>query len=209
MRARIIAFVLLLIAGLSAYAQEARHCSIELGAGIGPVHMYFPGACPSSIEKSMLSEKGQSIYNIDAPYPELSLSFVWETKKRWDLAVTAGVSTCRYQIAQHDQFGTDPQGKPRFKYQNPTPGEYRLAAPLVSLTFQGRYNWISSSGWKLYSGLTVGLVAQTDNIKEGAFPFPGIIPVGASYGKGHLYCFAEMAINSVAALGQAGLGWRF
>ena len=209
MRTPLAAILLLILTGVSAYAGDGdtpykKGFSLEIGAGPGPVHIRLSNVSPSLGDKYALADEGLTADMNDAWYPALSLSGIWRTAPRWEIALTGGVSWCHHKLIRHEEFGIDPYGNTRYDFSQGTPAGETNSTPVCSLTLQGRYLWTPQKKVELYSAFGLGLTTASDYI-----PIPALTPIALRFGGRHFYVFAEVALNPIALLGHGGLGWRF
>ena len=217
MRRLLLAGALLLGAAASAFGQEdgassayinpfERSLSLEVGTGIAPAHMYVIYMSLSYERRSEFAQYGQDADMDNAYYPEVDLSLVWRTSERWEHAFTAGVSWCHHQVLQYEEFGIDPQGRPRYNLYNGTPAGWADSSPFASITWQARYLYNPQAKVQMYSGIGLGIVTD---LRTGAVPLPAITLFGIRYTTPHFYFFAEEPLNPIAILAHGGLGWKF
>lgn len=209
MRTRLIVILLLLFAGTTTYAGDGdtpfkKGFSLEIGAGPGPLHMTLPGISPSSEIKRAWAKEGLEADLTDAFYPAVSLTGIWRTTERWEIALTGGVSWCHHHLIQYDSFGIDPYGEPRYDVSHGTPAGKADSSPVGSLTLQGRYLWRHQKTFEVYSAFGVGLTTATEFI-----PMPSLTPVAFRVGGKHLYAFAELTLSPFASIGHGGIGVKF
>ena len=190
--------------GLAAtvHGQEFRKTfSLEIGAGMGPAHMYLMNNPTWETEKA-LAALGQEAR--DGSYPALTVSGALRTWDRWETVATVGVSWGHFQITQYDTFGIDPEGKPRYDLKKGSPAGSMDLDPLWTLTIQERVYW--NPRWKVqpYTGWGLGIVFSSE-----IFPLPSVTPVGVRLGGRHVYGFVETPISTYGLLFHGGLGWKF
>ena len=186
----------------TAHGQEFRKTfSLEVGAGMGPAHMYLLKN-PSRDTEKALDELGQEA--IDGRYPALTVSGALRTWDRWETVATVGVSWGRFSIVQYETFGIDPQGKPRYDLKKGSPAGEKDLDPLWTLTIQERVFW--NPRWKVqpYSAWGLGIVFSSE-----VFPLPSVTPVGVRLGGRHFYGYIEAPLSTYGLLCHGGLGWTF
>ena len=210
MKARLLALTTLMLWGISAFAQEddpfpvpfQRKFSVEIGIGPAPFHMAL--VSPAWEFKQALAEEGKNITSIDRMYPAFSLSGVWHPFAHWEYVLTASASWRPYQITRYEEFGIDPQGKPRYDLTKGTPDGKRHY-PGVAVFFEARVYWNPAWRVKMYSAFGSGLF--TDG--SGLTPVPSLTPVALRINAGSLYFFVEDTLSPAATLLHLGLGWTF
>ncbi len=209
MRTRVLAvFALLLAWATDALAQEnPAGWSVQVGTGIIPYHMTL---IPTRSTLQELARSGQSTGTIHNPYgPALSLSGSFRRRKWTEFRFTLGGSWRVYEITQYSVFGTDPDGKPRYDLTDSHPAGTRNDS-VFSFTLECFHIWNPGRTVELYSGGGLGLLAGSVRlINEPFLPLPEITPIGARFGRGHLYGFLELTIGPITTLGHGGVGWRF
>ena len=214
MKAPMLVLALLSAWSLTAYAQETaeplpesfpKTFSLELGGGVPPLHMAL--VSQNLRYDEALADEGKEVDG-QVGIPALSVSFVWQTTARWQFALTGGASWAHGRIYQHETFGIDPQGKPRYDLNRKRAAGVKIL-PAGSLTLQARCFWNPKWKVRLYSGFGFGLALGAFDAKPRILPAPSLTPVGAQFGTGHFYAFLENSYSPYALLGQAGLGWRF
>ena len=180
--------------------------SIELSTGIQPLHSNYS---PSTARKRELAERGQEYVGSTAYRPVINLTGVYRPWKRTEFTFTAGVTWCHHQLMQYDEFGTDPDGKPRYNYINSEKVRHLAgwtdSTPLFSATLQWRHLWTPRHDLVLYSGAGAGVVF----ISRVIYPVPSVTPIGLRWDIQHFYIFAEGTIGPLATFVQGGLGWHF
>lgn len=199
---------LLLCIGAAAYAQDEtfqQSISVELGGGFGPLHMNFPGACPTSLEKSIYANQGKSLSCNQYLFPEVDLGVAWRFARRWELSLIGGIAWAEYTVRTHEQFGIDPYGRPRYDASKTIETYKKLSAPYFNSTLQARVIWNPRNQLQAYTAFGAG-IAMVGN--EWA-PFPALTPIGVRYGGEHLYGFLEIPFTTTSSLLHGGVGWRF
>jgi hypothetical protein len=200
--------MLFLCIGVAAYAQEEpfkKSISVELGGGIGPLHMSFPGVCPTSLEKNTYAKQGQSVYCNNIIFPEVALGVAWRFARKWELSAIGGVSWGEYTINTHEQFGIDQYGEPRYDASTVKESTKKLSPLYFNTTVQARVLWNPDSQVQAYSAFGVGLAV----VGHEWAPFPAITPIAVRYGGKHLYGFLENAFTTNSLLLHGGVGWKF
>ena len=201
---------IMLCIAVAAYAQEGvvdvSEFSVELGCGFGPMHMNFPGVCPTSAEKNDYWQQGKTVYsNYEILFPEVDLSVAWRFTRKWEVVLTGGISWTEYTVNTHDQFGIDPYGSPRYDFAHTSSTTKKLSKPYFNSTLQARVLWNPESQVKVYTGFGAGVAVVGP---EWAV-FPALTPIGVRFGKNHLYGFVENAFTTNAFILHGGAGWRF
>lgn len=199
---------LFLCISAAAYAQEEpfqKSFSVELGGGFGPLHMNFPGACPTSLETNTYAKEGKSLSCNNILFPEVALGAAWRISRKWELSWVVGISWAEYTVRTYEQFGIDPYGEPRYDSSRTIETYKMLSKPYFNSTLQGRRIWNPEGKVQAYTGLGLGIAVVG---KEWA-PFPALTPIGIRYGGEHLYGFLEIPFTTNSSLLHGGLGWRF
>lgn len=207
MRARFLITALLLLTQLAG-AQELpfqKSFSLELGTGYQPLHMTLS---PSRTVENALADKGQQVDKTGAYYPVISLTGVWRTRLRTEVALAAGISWCHHKIIQHEAFGIDPDGKPRYDLNKWKEAGWKDSTPIPSLTFRYRHLWNPDRALVAYSGAGVGIIPAS-GAGYPVIPLPELTPIGLRMAGEHFYFFLELTMGPVASLGHGGFGWRF
>lgn len=189
---------------LSAAANAQQQWSIEVGTGIQPLHMGFPGVSPTDEEERALAELGQSPDTRDEICPSVIVSGIWRYNPHCELVLTGNITWRHYMVIQYEQFGIDPKGKPRYNLMKEEELGWRDGFPVGSGTVQWRYLWNPQHKVKLYSGCGLGLSAGTYFI-----PTPSLTPLGVRFGGRHLYGFVEANLGPFATFADGGVGWTF
>ena len=201
--------ILFLCISAAAYAQEEpfqQSFSVELGGGLGPMHMSFPGVCPTSLEKNTYAKEGKSLYCNQNFFPEVALGVAWRFARKWELSLMGGISWAEYTVKTHEQFGVDPFGEPRYNASKTIDTYKILSAPYFNSTLQARLIWNPDQKVQVYTAFGVGIAVVG---KEWA-PFPAITPIAVRYSNGnHFYGFLENAFTTNSMLLHGGVGWRF
>ena len=186
------------------------HHALEIGAGPASFPQAFGrGSLDYGSMERELAEMGQypnAVFNID---PAFSLSWVYTLNKKWDIAVSVGLSWFNYRLFQCETFGTDPEGKPRYdRSTGHYTGYWGTSLYCGALSVTWRRTWLRKGVFDLYGGIGLGI---SGGFYDDALILPmlALTPVGFRLGGRHLYGFAEATISPTATLGQGGLGWRF
>lgn len=211
MRARVLlaATALLLVAtGIARGQDDASYpfektFSIEVGTGYPPLQML----APRRAAQRQLAPKGQDVDPQDAFCPVASLTGVYRSSLKTEVAMTAGVSWYRHKLIQHPSFGIDPNGNPRYDLDRKENLGWTNSIPSYSLSFQVRHLWNPDKDFVVYSALGAGLVLFSNQTRVS--PMPALTPVAFRYWGNHLYAFAEMTFGPAASLLNGGVGWRF
>ena len=199
--------ILFLCIGAAAYAQEPfqKSLSVELGGGFGPLHMNFPGACPTSLEKNTYAKEGKSVSCNQYLFPEVDLGLVWRFARKWELSLICGITWAEYTVRTHEQFGIDPYGEPRYDASTSIETYKTLSSPYFNSTLQARRIWNPEGKVQAYTGVGLGIA-----VVDGEWaPFPALTPIGVRYGGEHLYGFLEIPFTTTSSLLHGGVGWRF
>lgn len=205
---RVLILSILISIGTAAFAQENKYSefSVELGAGFGPLHMNFPGVCPTGAERNNYWQEGKTIYsNYEIFFPEVDLSVSWRFSRKWELALTGGVSWTEYTVNGHDQFGIDPYGRPRYDFDHISSSTKEMSKLYFNSTLQGRRIWNPEDKVKVYTGVGLGIAV----VGAEWAPFPVLTPIGVRYGGEHLYGFLEIPFTANSSILHGGIGWRF
>jgi hypothetical protein len=210
MKARLLALAALMLWGASAFAQEddpfsktfRQKFSVEIGIGPAPFHMAL--VSPGWEYEEALAEEGKKITATDRMYPAFSLSGVWHPIAHWEYVLTASASWRPYQITRYEEFGIDPQGKPRYDLTKEIP-EGKRYYPGVALFFEARVYWNPAWRVKMYSAFGSGLFTDGSRLT----PVPSLTPVALRINTGSLYFFVEDTLSPAATLLHLGLGWTF
>ncbi len=204
---------LLFTTGLRIRAQDGAvdtahpwHYAWEIGAGPAPIPQALGRV---SLDYGRMVEMGQypnAVFDVD---PAFILSWVYILNKKWDIAVSGGLSWFNYRLFQYETFGTDPEGKPRYdRSTGHYTGYWGKSLYCGALSVTGRRTWLRKGVFDLYSGIGLGISGGL--YADGwVLPMLALTPVGFRLGGRHLYVFAEATISPTATLGQGGLGWRF
>lgn len=83
-----------------------------------------------------------------------------------------------------------------------------VAGALVSLMSKARYSWVSRNVVKMYSSVSIGVIAGYAEREVVALPGIQLTPVGIEVGR-TLFGFAEVGIGTSYAGGMVGVGYRF
>ena len=208
MKRILIAALALLTGSYAAFGQEdyfRKTFSLEVGAGMGPLHMYFPGVSPNSDTKEAWAEQGRQADKSTGYYPAITVSGAIRTWDRWETVVTAGLSWYRSRLIQYEAFGIDPQGRPRYDLNKGMPvGGWEDSCPVASLTVQERVFWNPRWRVQMYSAFGLGLTTSSD-----LYPIPSLMPVCIRLGGRHLYAYAETGFGPFASCIHGGLGLKF
>ena len=203
---RLLITVLALLAGsFAVFGQEEsfrKTFSLEIGGGMGPLHMYLNN--PSSSTEKALAELGQEAVN--GIFPAFSFSGALRTWDRWETVVTVGVSWGHQQIIQYEPFGIDPQGKTRYNLKIGSPAGWKDLDRTWSLTLQERVFWNPRWLIQMYTGWGVGVVQGET---KPYYVLPSFTPVAMRVGGRHFYCFLEAPLSTYGFLYHGGLGWKF
>lgn len=211
MKAHLLTFALLALLGTGAHAQEAdsvsvpfkQQFSLEIGTGMAPLHSLIN---LSRVKwKSGLADKGQEAISKGGWCPAFSLSAAWRMSRRFELALTGGVSWCHYQVIQYGTFGVDPQGKPRYDLKNRQGTFWTDSDTSFALFLQARRIWNPDQKVKLYSAFGFGAYTSRSEI----VPFPSVTPIAVRFGNGPLKFYIEHTYSPAATAYQLGLGWTF
>lgn len=211
MRRIILAIAISCILGASVSAQESTYVfSVELGAGLGPLHMSWIGVCPTSAEIGAHRGIGQAMSRPDElAYPGVSLSVVWQNYERSEVVLSGGMSWGYSNVSQFEQFGWAPDGRPRYDMLGASTSSWTEATkPVFSATLQFRYIWTPDSKVKAYSAFGLGYSPTVD--LSPVIVLPCVTPIAARYFVNkHFYVFVENALNPLAFLAMGGAAWRF
>ena len=190
-------------------AEFEKTYSIELGTGLPPFFMRY---MPNSSVKKSLAQKGQEAIGDGAFYPVISLTGVMRTGLKTEFTATVSGSWCYNNLVQYPQFGTDPNGQPRYDLTKGLPAGRLASSPTFTLMVQYRHLWNPKNAFVLYSGVgfgfSSGLMAYRGNSVYPSF-LPSLTPLAFRLGGQHFYGFAECTIGPVASYVHGGLGWRF
>jgi len=175
--------------------------SAEIGTGIPPLH-----AILNSYEiDSELASSGQSIG--ERINYMVSASFAVRASERAEFLLTATVAWGHCLVVQHEIWGVDPSGQPRYSISDYQEMGRRELGFSFSATASFRYFWDPWSPVRSYSGLSLGFVPD---LSPDSDILPGVTPVGIRWqALRHFYIFAENTFSSVATLIYGGLGWSF
>ena len=201
MKRILLAIAILLFTAFSASAQK--QWRVEAGSGIQPLHMGFRGVVPSTSKEYELAEMGQEAVVSDDG-PSAIVSGVMRYSERWEIVLTGQVAWRNYNLVQYEQFGIDPNGKPRYNLGKKEDLGQRSGFPVASGTVQWRYLWNPQGTVMFYTGLGFGISAGTYYC-----PVPSITPMGMRVCGKHLYAFLETPIGPYATFAAGGLGWTF
>lgn len=203
MRSRLTVLLAIFFMTFSASAQEWR---LEIGMGYQPIHMVKWGNSPdytSSSYRKAMEEKGQEMSGFFRP--NIIASVVWQRSECWEWVLTGEVCWNHFRLTQYEQFGFDPEGKPRYNLNKASDAGCVDSYPISSGTLQWRYHWNPWNAMvRVYSGFGVGLSAGTKYI-----PTPSITPIGIRMSGRHIYGFLEVPVGPFAYLVDGGLGWTF
>ena len=205
MKVRLIVIMAFLGIATIAFAQEDplyRGFSLELGTGLQPLHLGF---LPSMEVEEALAEKGQDLRERDYPHPTISLSGIWRLTRRGELVVTTGLSWRIDGVIQYEVFGTDPKGRPRYDLSHGSPAGWLDSSYTPTLTVTYRHIWTPDHAVQCYSGGGLGFVPTVAEF----IPIPSVTPIGARFGRRHLYFFADLTLGPAASFIHGGLGWHF
>lgn len=177
-----------------------RTFSLEIGAGIPPLHYRLNSR---SIDSS-LAPSGQSATEEIASM--VTLSGIARMNENLELSLTFDFMWTNCLVMQHETFGVDPSGQPRYDLYSSHEVGRRMLGFSWCATAGFRYIWNPQKPLNAYSGLSLGIVPEF-------WPdlplVPGITFIGLRYGWRHFYLFAENTISPVATLVYGGLGWKF
>ena len=196
------AFVLtaLLLMAVSANAQK--QWRLEVGTGLQPLHMGFPGVSPTNEAERELALKGQYAQRNGWFCPSVTASGVMNYTEHWELVLTGQIAWRNYNLIQYEEFGIDPYGRPRYNLQKKKDLGRQAGFPVASGTLQWRYLWNPWSDAQVYSGFGLGISAGTNFI-----PTPSITPLGFRATGEHLYLYFELPLGPYATFVAGGLGW--
>ena len=201
MKRRLAIIAVLLFVTANAFAQDWR---LETGYGIQPLHMGFPWTSPSYTAASQLAEQGQEIDTQYGFYPNVIISVAWQYLDWCEVVLTGNVSWSHHRLVQYEQFGIDPEGRPRYDLHKKSVAGWKDSSPIASCTIQWRYLWTPRGVVKLYSGLGIGFTEGTLFL-----PTPSVTPLGIRIGGRHLYGYIEAPLGPYATFAAGGLGWTF
>ena len=196
--------LLLMVCGAASAQSRWSRLRVEIGTGYQPLHMGFWGNSPSYAVKEALAEKGQAVSTAGMFRPNIIASVVWRSSERWEWVLTGDICWSHHRLTQYEQFGYDPEGKPRYDLNKPSDAGWADSTPIASATLQWRYHWNPWSIVQFYSGFGLGVSAGTHYI-----PTPSLTPIGIRVGGHHLYGFVEVPVSPFATLVDGGLGWTF
>ena len=208
MKARLLALAALMLAGVSAYAQEdvdppfSPYFAVEIGTGLAPIHTWLN----SSWALGGISDDGQRAVNYDSFCPAFSLSVAWHPSLKWEVVLTGGYSWVHHRMIQYESFGIDPKGQPRFDLSSHHDAGWKDSLHAGAIFIQVRRFWNPTQKVKLYSAAGFGYAF--DPTKEFGL-VPSITPIAVRFGTGHLKFFIENTFSPVATAFDLGLGWAF
>ena len=210
MRPRLLVLAALLLASVSAFAQEdgdppfSPYFGLEIGTGMAPIHTL---SNVSLFKRDInLTEDGQAREYDGAWCPNLSLSAVWHPELRWEFALTSDLSWVHHQMIQYESFGVDPQGRNRYDLHSYQNIGWKDSDFVAAVFFQVRRFWNPTQKVKLYSAAGLGYVFDP----SGDFGIvPSITPIAVRFGTGPLKFFIEHAYTPAATAVGFGLGWTF
>lgn len=185
--------------------------SLEVGGGLAPIHLLYMGWSlrrGSGVTEDYAKE-GKSVVLKEKFHPGVCFSLAYRPIPRWEFTVTAGFSWINAIIVQYEEFGTAPNGKPRYN-SNKIESETRQIIPSFSITPQARIFW--NPNWKIqaYSAFGIGMYGPTYYDSENSLQLiPSIVPAGFKYGGRHFYFYLEEDFTPFATLLHCGLGVRF